>query len=67
MMNRSLTRKQYASKAKLVAKIRQLYVDILKTPEEWTAFARCVKLDNAGRPAFQEEFARVIPGWKEIV
>ncbi|MBU4194611.1 MAG: hypothetical protein KKF66_06405 [Actinobacteria bacterium] len=66
-MNRSLTRKQYASKAKLVAKIRQLYVDILKTPEEWTGFARRVKQENLRRPAFQEEFARAVPGWKEIV
>jgi len=41
-------------------------VDILKTPEKWAKFARQVKLDNKKRPAFQEEFARVIPDWQTL-
>lgn len=65
-MNRSLPRKQYALKAKMMARVRHVYIDIMKTPKEWTDFAGCVKLDNAGRPAFQEEFARAVPGWKDV-
>lgn len=65
-MNCALPRNQYAAKARLAAKVRHMYIDILKAHEEWTDFARRVRQDNLCRPAFQEEFARVIPGWKEI-
>jgi hypothetical protein len=30
-------------------------------------FAGKVKRDNLRRPAFQEEFVKVIPGWQELV
>ena len=42
------------------------YVDIVQTPEKWESFARKVKVDNKKRPAFQEEFGGVVPGWKTI-
>ncbi len=66
-LNSTRPRSEYAMLAGLMAKVRRVYVDILKTPEEWDAFARRVKEANIRRPAFQQEFARVIPGWKEIV
>ncbi|MBU0731243.1 MAG: hypothetical protein KKE17_12725 [Proteobacteria bacterium] len=65
-LNRSLTRKEYARKAKVMIKVRHMYVDIMNTPEQWTNFARQVKLDNKKRPAFQEEFADAVPGWKVL-
>ena len=65
-LNRSLTRKEYARKAKIMKKLRHMYVDIMNTPEKWTIFARQVKLDNKRRPAFQEEFGKAVPGWKAL-
>jgi len=59
-------RNEYARLAEIVAKVRHVYVDILKAHEEWAAFARREKEANIRRPAFQQEFARVVPGWKEI-
>lgn len=41
-------------------------LDIIKAPEEWVAFAREVKRANVRRRAFQEEFAKVVPGWGEL-
>jgi hypothetical protein len=65
-LNRSLTRKAYAEKAKVMKKVRHMYVDIMNTPDQWTKFARQVKLDNKKRPAFQEEIANIVPGWKDL-
>ena len=31
------------------------------------AFAGKVKRDNLRRPAFQEEFTKIIPVWRELV
>jgi hypothetical protein len=59
-------RNEYARLAEIMAKVRHVYVDILKAHEEWAAFARREKEANIRRPAFQQEFARVVPGWKEI-
>ncbi len=65
-LDHTLPRNQYAVQAGIVVRVRHLYVDILKASGEWAAFARRIKRDNAGRPAFQEEFAKAVPGWKEI-
>lgn len=65
-LNRSLTRKEYARKAKVMKKVRHMYVDIMKMQEKWIKFGRQVKQDNVRRPAFQEEFSKVVPGWKKL-
>jgi hypothetical protein len=60
------TRKEYADQAVFMAKVRHMFVDILKAPREWEAFARPIKKANIKRPAFQEEMARAVPVWKEL-
>ncbi|MGO9614281.1 MAG: hypothetical protein ACLPX5_14785 [Dissulfurispiraceae bacterium] len=59
-------RNEYARKAKVMDRIRFLIVGVLRQEERWLNFAREVKLANLKRPAFQEEFAAVIPGWRQI-
>jgi hypothetical protein len=43
-----------------------MWVDVMKTPEKWEIYGRKVKTMNSKRPAFQEEFAKAIPGWKDL-
>lgn len=49
-----------------MAKVRRLLVVGIKDKERWLAFSGKVKRDNIKRPAFQEEFAKVVPGWSEL-
>ena len=63
-LNRNSTRKDYARKAKVMKNVGHMYVDIMNTPEKWTTFARQVKLENKRRSAFQQEFEKIVPGWK---
>lgn len=65
-LNRSLTRKAYAGKAKVMKKVRHMYVDIMNAPEQWLKFAGQVKLDNKKRPAFQEEMRKAVTGWDKV-
>jgi len=60
------SRKEYARNAQVALRLRHMWVDVLRQPEKWRAFAKKVKEENQHRPAFQEEFARVIPDWKDI-
>ncbi len=62
----SEVRKEYARKAQVMAKIRHLLIEVLRDNERWRAFAIKVKQDNLKRRAFQEEFAKVVPGWQEL-
>ncbi len=59
-------RREYARQAQVMAKVRHMYLDILKSESRWKTFAVKIKLDNLRRPAFQEEFARAVPGWREL-
>jgi len=62
-MNVNATRKEYARKAKVMAKIRRVYLDILKSEERWRDFTGKFKRANLRRPALQEECAGAMPGW----
>ncbi len=65
-INRNAQRKEYARKAKVMAKVHHVLVDVLGDQTRWVKFARKVKIDNARRPAFQQEFANAVPGWQEL-
>ncbi len=62
----NLPRKEYAVKAVFMAKVRHMFVDVLKSPQDWEAFGRPIKAANIRRPAFQEEMARAVPGWRDL-
>lgn len=59
-------RKEYARKADVMAKIQRVIVDVLHDHDRWKTFAKKIKFQNIRRPAFQEEFASRLPGWKNI-
>ena len=65
-LNQNATRETYARWAKIVAKVRHMWVDVLKAPTKWDTFARQLKAANLRRSAFHEEFAKVVPGWNEL-
>lgn len=65
-LNVNATRKEYARQAKVMASIRRVYLDILKSEKRWRDFAGNIKRKNLRRPALQEEFARALPGWREL-
>jgi hypothetical protein len=66
-LNSNSTRKEYAQRAGVMLNVRHMMVDILKDENRWKAFAGKVKRDNIRRPAFQEEFVKIVPGWRELI
>jgi hypothetical protein len=65
-LNASATRKEYARKAKVMAKVRHLMVDVMGDEPRWSKFASKIRQDNIRRPAFQQEFAAALPDWKNL-
>ena len=65
-LNVKATRKAYARKAKVMAKVRRLLVELMGDEARWKKFEAKVKQDNIRRPAFQQEFARLLPGWGQL-
>ena len=65
-MNYNFTRKEYARKAKVAAKIHRVLVNVIKDRDRWIRFSSRIKQDNIRRPAFQDEFTKAIPEWKDI-
>jgi len=45
---------------------KEKLVDVLRDAPRWRDFAIKVKQDNIKRPAFQEEFAKAVPGWQAL-
>ena len=62
-LNNNAPRKEYARLALVMLKVRSLLVDVMKDEARWKVFAGKVKGENLRKPAFQEEFGRVIAEW----
>ena len=62
----SATRKEYAHKAVVMAKVCRVMVEVIGDEERWKKFAGKVKSDNIRRPAFQDEFGKVVPDWLDL-
>ena len=58
-----MLRKEFAEAR---AKVRRLIVEVIGGEAHWKKFAAEVKQDNVRRPAFQQEFAGVLPGWRKL-
>jgi hypothetical protein len=62
-LNNNAPHKEYARQAKVMVNVRSLLVNVMKDKGRWKSFAAKVKGDNLRKPAFQEEFGRVIAEW----
>lgn len=49
-----------------MVKVHHLLVEVIGEEARWEKFAAKVKQDNIQRPAFQQEFGRVLPGWRKL-
>jgi hypothetical protein len=57
---------EYAVRAKIMLKIRHMMVDVMKDENRWQNFSFKIKQENLRQPAFQDEFASVVPGWRDL-
>jgi hypothetical protein len=53
-------------KARVMAKVGHMLVEVLVDEARLIRYAEKIKKDNAKRPALQEDFASVVPGWSEL-
>ncbi len=66
-LDTAASREEYQRRARFLARIRHMWVDVLKVPEAWTGFARRILASIRRLHACEEEFAAIIPGWPEEV
>ena len=66
-LNNNAPCKEYARLARVMVKVLSLLLYVIKDEARWKLFAAKVKGDNLRKPAFQEEFGRVITEWGELV
>ena len=66
-LNNNAPRKEYARLTRVMVNVRSLLVDVMKDEARWKVFAAKVKGENLRKPAFQEEFGKVIAEWGELV
>ena len=59
-------RKEYTRNAQVMKKVHHLLVDVLHDAPRWRDFAIKIKQNNIKRPAFQEEYAKAVPGWQAL-
>src|SRR3990172_3046086 len=65
-LNQNAPRETYAHKAKAAEKVRHMWVDVIKAPAKWEAWAKRVKTLNLRRSALQQEFAKVVRDWSTL-
>ncbi len=65
-MNVNFQRLEYARKARIMAKVCHLLFKVLGYQARWIQFALKVKRENIRRPAFQDEFGKIVPGRREL-
>ncbi len=61
--NISATRKVYHENALAAAQVKKMLIEVMNKPNEWQTLRLKIKYANAKRPAFQEEFKKVIKDW----
>lgn len=59
-------RKKYAEQAEILAKVRHLMLQVMDDRQRWEKLAGKIKRENHNKPAFQQEFALVIPDWDQL-
>ncbi|WP_159078783.1 hypothetical protein [Orrella marina] len=63
---RSAKRSAYAQQARIMARIHRLLTVVVPDEQRWIRLATALKYENKTRPAFQDEFQRRVPGWREL-